>query len=134
MDAARLDGDQAYNLLAVPVPGQPLQMHVNTAKAPTDDLAVRQALLLAIDRRAIIDAVFTGYSPPAFGPLTRATWGYDPSVESLYSYDAARAAELLKETGWRDTDGDGIRDKDGQSLTLATRLSRPREVAPATSA
>jgi peptide/nickel transport system substrate-binding protein len=122
VDARRLDANDRFQVLAVPVPGEPLQMHVNTEKAPTDDLGVRQALLWAIDRRAIIEAVFTGYSPPAFGPLNRVTWGYDPSVESLYSYDPARAEGLLDEAGWRDTDGDGIRDRDGQSLTLATRL------------
>lgn len=122
VDAARLDSDERFILLTVPVPGEPLQMHVNTAKPPTDDLRLRQALLMAMDRQAIIDAVFMGYSPPAFGPLNRVTWGYDPSVEGLYSYDSEQAERLLEEAGWRDTDGDGVRDKDGQPLTLDTIL------------
>jgi peptide/nickel transport system substrate-binding protein len=122
VDAARLDDDERFNLLPVPVPGEPLQMHVNTARPPTDDLRVRQALLVAMDRQAIVDAVFMGYSPPAFGPLNRATWGYDPSVETLYPHDSAQAERLLEEAGWRDTDGDGVRDQDGQPLTLETKL------------
>ncbi len=118
VDAARLDADEGYQLLAVPVPGQPLQMHVNTARAPTDDLRVRQALLYAADRQAVVDAVFMGTSPPAYGPLNRVTWSYDPGVESLYAHDPERAKRLLDEAGWRDSDGDGVRDKDGQPLVL----------------
>jgi peptide/nickel transport system substrate-binding protein len=122
VDAARLDDDEQFNVLPVPVPGEPLQMHVNTARPPTDDLRVRQALLAAMDRQSIVDAVFMGYSPPAFGPLNRTTWGYDPSVETLYPHDSAQAERLLEEAGWRDTDGDGVRDQDGQPLTLETKL------------
>jgi peptide/nickel transport system substrate-binding protein len=121
-DAARLEADEGFDLLAVPVPGEPLQMHVNTARAPTNDPRVRQALLYATDRQAIVDAVFMGYSPPAYGPLNRVTWGYDAGVESLYAYDPEQAKGLLDEAGWRDSDEDGIRDKDGQPLALETIL------------
>jgi peptide/nickel transport system substrate-binding protein len=121
-DAERLDSDPDFQLLTVAVPGEPFQMHVNTQKPPTDDLGVRQALLYAVDRQAIVDAVFMSYSPPAAGPLNRATWGYDASVESLYPHDLAQAKQLLDQAGWRDTDGDGIRDKEGQSLELETIL------------
>jgi peptide/nickel transport system substrate-binding protein len=123
VDAARLDSDPGYQLLAVPVPGQPLQMHINTTRPPTDDLRVRQALLHATDRQGIIDAIFMGYSPPAYGPLCRVTWGYDPGVETLYPYDLALAGQLLNQAGWRDSDGDGIRDKDGQPLALEAILT-----------
>lgn len=123
IDASRLDGSADFVILDVAVPGQPLQMHINTSRPPTDDLRVRQALLHAVDRQAIIDAVFMGFSPPAMGPLTRATWSYDSRVEELYAYDLERAAQLLDEAGWRDTDGDGIRDRDGQDLVLDTVLT-----------
>ncbi|MBN1640652.1 MAG: ABC transporter substrate-binding protein [Anaerolineae bacterium] len=122
-DAARIDADPELELLAVPIPGQPLQMYVNTSRAPTDDLRVRQALLYAVDRQAIIDAVFAGFSPPAYGPLARTTWAYDPLVETLYPYDPAQAGQLLEAAGWRDSDGDGIRDRDGQPLALETVLT-----------
>jgi peptide/nickel transport system substrate-binding protein len=121
-DAGRLDSDPDFQLLLVPVPGEPFQMHVNMSKSPTDDIRVRQALLYAVDRQAIVDAVFMGYSPPAAGPLNRVTWGYDAGVELLYTNDVARAEQLLDEAGWRDADGDGIRDKDGQPLVLETIL------------
>jgi len=123
VDAVRLDNDPDFQLLVVPIPGQPLQMHINTARTPTDDLRVRQALLYATDRQAIIDAIFMGYSPPAYGPLCRPTWGYDQNVESLYAYDPDRAGDLLQQAGWSDGDGDGVRDKDGQPLVLEAILT-----------
>jgi peptide/nickel transport system substrate-binding protein len=120
VDGARLDESADFQLLPVPIPGQPLQFYLNVASPPTDDLRVRQALLYAADRQAIVDAVFMGYSPPAYGPLCRPTWGYDRSVESLYPHDPGQAARLLDEAGWRDSDGDGVRDKEGRPLVLET--------------
>ena len=122
VDATRLDQDADFRLLKVAVPGQPLQMYMNTTNAPLDDLRVRQALLYATDRQAIVDTVFMGFSPVAYGPLNRSTFGYDGSVESLYPFDLAKAQELLDEAGWQDTDGDGIRDKGGERLALKTEL------------
>ena len=121
-DAARLEGDDAFALYRVPVPGQPLQFFLNSAKPPTDDLRVRQALLYATDRQSIVATIFQGYSPAAFGPLNAITWGYDPGVQDYYAYDPAQAASLLDEAGWTDADGDGVRDKGGQSLRLKTYL------------
>lgn len=121
-DAPRLQRDPKFELIAVPVPGQPLQVFLNTARPPTDDLRVRQALLHATDPQAIVDTVFMGYSPPAYGPLNRVTWGYDSGVEGLYPYDLERAKQLLDESGWRDADGDGIREQGGQPLALEAVL------------
>ncbi len=118
VDAARLEQDPKFTVLKVPVPGQPLQMYLNVTKPPLDDVRVRQALIYATDRQAIVDTVFMGYSPIAYGPLCRSTWGYDSSVERLYPFDLDKAQELLEQAGWRDTDGDGVRDKDGQPLAL----------------
>jgi peptide/nickel transport system substrate-binding protein len=46
------------------------------------------------------------------------TFGYDPSIAGLYPYNPARAAELLEAAGWSDTDGDGVRDRNGQKLQI----------------
>jgi len=121
-DAVRLDENEDYQLLTVPIPGQPLQFFFNTQRNPTDDARVRQALLHAIDRPAIVDTVFESYSPPAYGPLCRSTFAYDSGVEDAYAYDPDRAVRLLEEAGWTDTDGDGTRDRDGHPLELETIL------------
>jgi peptide/nickel transport system substrate-binding protein len=121
-DAVRLGSDERFVLYEVPIPGQPLQFFLNTEKPPTDDLQVRQALLYATDRATIVSAIFRDYSPVAYGPLNAGTMGYDPAVEGRYAYDPGQAIALLEEAGWTDSDGDGIRDKDGQPLTLQAYL------------
>jgi peptide/nickel transport system substrate-binding protein len=122
VDAARLESDPQFAVVSVAVPGQPLQVYMNISNAPLNDLSVRQALLYATDRQAIVDTVFMGYSPPAYGPLCRATWGYDQTVGTLYPYDLDHARQMLEQAGWRDLDGNGIREKGGQELTLQTIL------------
>jgi peptide/nickel transport system substrate-binding protein len=121
-DAARLESDENFALYLVPIPGQPLQFFLNTENPPTDDTRVRQALLYAVDRQTIVTTIFQDYSPLAYGPLNASTMGYDPAVEDTYPYDPARATALLDEAGWIDSDGDGIRDKEGQPLALQTYL------------
>jgi peptide/nickel transport system substrate-binding protein len=123
VDAARLNADPDFRLVTVSVPGLPLQFYLNTTTAPTNDIRVRQALLYAVDRQAIVDIVFLGFSPPAYGPLTRPTWAYTASVESTYPHDLDRARSLLEEAGWTDDDGDGIREREGQRLVLQTILT-----------
>lgn len=121
-DAARLESNPAFALYQVPIPGQPLQFLINTTKAPTDDVRVRQALLYAADRQTIVSTIFMGYSPVAYGPLSAVSMGYDVDIKSLYAYDPAKAGSLLDEAGWKDTNADGIRDKDGQPLKLQVYL------------
>lgn len=117
-DARALTADGVIELEEVAIPGQPLQFFLNTNRAPTSSLAVRQALILATDRSAIVQNVFQGLSPVAYGPLTAATLYYDPAVEGRYAYDPVQAAALFDSTGWVDTDGDGWRDDEGDPLTI----------------
>ena len=92
------------------------------------DRRVRQALSYAIDKREIVDGVLFGLGVPATGPYKPDTWFYNPHVKR-YPYDPERARRLLAEAGWRDTDGDGILDRDGRPfeftiLTNQGNLSR----------
>jgi peptide/nickel transport system substrate-binding protein len=121
-DAERLADNPAFTLLPVAIPGQSLQFFLNTEKAPTDDLQVRQAINYATDKAAIVKAIFKEYSPVAHGPLNAFTIGYDESVDGMYGVDPAKAERLLEEAGWVDSDGDGNREKDGQLLKLEAYL------------
>ena len=59
-----------------------------------------------------------GQSRPAYGPLWETTPFYSPAVEELYPYDVDRAKQVLEDAGW--TEGsDGIREKDGQRLSVS---------------
>ena len=117
-DVARLEQNDDFRVEPVEIPGASLMVFMNTTRPPLDDVRVRQALLYGTDRPAIVSAVFRDTSPVAFGPLAAATLGYEPAVQELYPYDPAQAALLLDEAGWVDGDGDGIRDRDGEPLTL----------------
>ncbi|MED2255025.1 ABC transporter substrate-binding protein [Brevibacillus parabrevis] len=82
------------------------------------DLRVRQALNMALNKKAIIQADLQGEGESAFGPLPRKMFGYDPAVETYgYPFNIEEAKKLLEEVGWKES-GQGIREKDGQPLSL----------------
>jgi peptide/nickel transport system substrate-binding protein len=116
-DADQLKATGQYAIVAVPIPGQPLQFFFQTLRAPTDSLEVREALTLAVDRKAIVSTIFGDYSPVATGPLTAVTWGAQPVVPAD-AYDLGQARVLLDRQGWIDANGDGIREKEGRPLRL----------------
>jgi peptide/nickel transport system substrate-binding protein len=78
------------------------------------DQRVRQALLHAIDREAMLNAVYYGFGSVPIGLFPPESWASNPdAIEHLYPYDPDKARQLLEEAGWVDSDGDGIREKDG---------------------
>ncbi|VAX17640.1 Oligopeptide ABC transporter, periplasmic oligopeptide-binding protein OppA (TC 3.A.1.5.1) [hydrothermal vent metagenome] len=77
------------------------------------DKRVRQALTYAIDKNEIIEGVLMGLGQPSTGPFKPGTWAYKNDVKR-YDYNPAKARELLAEVGWKDSDGDGILDKEGK--------------------
>ncbi len=87
------------------------------------DARVRKAIAHAIDKEEIIDVVLFGLGSVATGPYVPNTWPYNPDVKR-YEYNPGKARELLKEAGWRDSDGDGILDRDGRDLefTILTNM------------
>lgn len=121
-DAQRLSQDPNFQLIPVTLPGTPLMLFLNTTRPPTDDLRVRQALIYATDREAIVAAIFKNLSPVAHGPLTAVTIGYNEKVAQLYDYNPELAKDLLEKAGWVDADGDGVREKDGQPLRVEAYL------------
>ena len=117
-DGQRVEQSQQLALQPVAIPGLPLVAFLNTRAAPTDDIRVRRALILATDRQSLVEAVFGTYSPVAVGPLSRNHEAYATDLESLYAFDLQGAQALLDEAGWsRDQEG-GVRMKDGNPLRL----------------
>lgn len=84
------------------------------------ELKVRQAFSYAIDREAIAEL---------YGPTGRAASNVLVSPSSYqspntsYEFSPQKAAALLDEAGWRDTNGDGIRDKDGVKMSVVFQTS-----------
>jgi dipeptide transport system substrate-binding protein len=73
----------------------------NTEKKPFTDKKVRQALNYAINKQAIIDAIFMGAGKAAKNPIPPTIWSYDDSTKD-YPYDPAMAKKLLAEAGLPD--------------------------------
>lgn len=97
---------------------------VNLAKAPTNELAVRQAVAYAVNKPALIDKLLFGFATISTTGTHPASWGVNKDVKG-YDYDVAAAKKALEDAGWR-VGTDGVRVKDGQRLSL-TFLARNDE-------
>jgi len=76
------------------------------------DARVRRALAMLLDREKLARALFEGIAEPAHCVFYHLGPGCDPATRTP-DFDPDEAARLLDEAGWRDTDGDGVLDKDG---------------------
>ena len=80
---------------------------------PWIDPRVRQAFTMAVDKQALVDRVTRKGELPATAFIPPGSIAGYPSVTGL-PYDPDRARALMAEAGWRDTDGDGVLDRDGR--------------------
>ena len=95
------------------------------------DVRVRQALLMAIDRPAIIKSVLKGYGQIATGPIPTVQKAYyDPNVQQ-YPYDVQQAKDLLKQAGWA-PGPDGVLQKDGKPFTIDMPTGQYGQLVPMT--
>ncbi len=89
----------------VVVPGAPIAAESTIAwrvdKKPFDDIRVREALTIAINVPAILDAVFQGSGQPTASLVPSALWGHNTALKPR-PYDPARAKQLLTEAGYPD--------------------------------
>jgi len=99
-------------------------INYDASKRPFDDVAVRQAINLAMNRQDIVDTVYLGAatvgSPGWIHPEHRS---YNPSI--LPVYDVAAANALLDGAGYADSDGDGVREFDGQPMSFEIITNAP---------
>ncbi|MGD0205256.1 MAG: peptide ABC transporter substrate-binding protein, partial [Dehalococcoidia bacterium] len=91
-------------------------LYLNTRTPPLDDRSVRQALLYALDREAIIADRLDGRAQLADDPIVPGTWAYSDDVMS-YRHDPQRARSLLEEDGWQ-INSRGVLEKEGEELRL----------------
>ncbi len=91
-------------------------LHPEKGHPALKDVRVRQAIALAFDRFSICKDLLLGLTKPPATYWANTPW-QDPTLEP-WPYDPERAKQLLDEAGWKDTNGDGVRDKDGVELVL----------------
>ena len=89
---------------------------------------VRRALYHLLDREKMIQKFLYGNALPATGPWYRQSIYANPNVKPI-PYNPRLAAKLLREEGWKDSDGDKILDKviDGVKTKLSFTILEPRE-------
>ncbi len=101
--------------------GQTTYLGMNLRKdlMADENKPVRVAFMHAIDREQIVNEILSGYAEVAWGPVAPWVKGALPDVEQYgYAFDPELAKTTLEEAGWVDSDGDGIREKDGQKLSI----------------
>jgi oligopeptide transport system substrate-binding protein len=76
---------------------------LNINKPPLDDVRVRQALSLAVDRELLNNTVLHGSNVPAYSITPPGTLGYQPPT--VFGHDVERARQLLAEAGYPDGEG-----------------------------
>ena len=88
------------------------------------DVRVRKAMMYAVDRQEIAQRLTQGLAPVQEGMIPATlTWVPAPDIVP-YSFDPEKARALLDEAGWVDSNGDGIREKDGQALKFYVLVDR----------
>lgn len=98
---ANIEQDGKYATYRVPAMST-LYLGLNTEVKPFGDVRIRKAMNYAVDKQAIIDAVYFGLGAPARGPLSPVIWGFDPERKESYPYNPDKAKELLAQAGYAD--------------------------------
>lgn len=95
----------------------------------TSDAAVRRAIAMGIDKEGFVSTLLNGRGKAATGPFPRTlALGVERVVAP--DYDPEGAKQVLEEAGWVDGDGDGVREKDGQRLTIRWLTYPSRQELP----
>jgi peptide/nickel transport system substrate-binding protein len=82
------------------------------------DRELRRALTLGVDRAGIVKSVFDTLALPALGPTVRTYPSTDPNLTQI-PFDLERARQVLDSLGWRDANGDGVRERAGRPLQFS---------------
>jgi peptide/nickel transport system substrate-binding protein len=100
----------------------------NTRRPLFADPAVRRALTLAIDRQALVDAIWDGYAAISDSPILNHVWAHDPTLRP-WPYQPGEARRILAAQGWK-PGPDGVLRRGGRpfSFELVTNTGNQQRV------
>lgn len=104
-------------------------LNFNTKDPLLAEPKMRQALSMLVDQQTIVNDIYQGVDEVASSLILPSSWAYSADIKQP-TFDVEGAVKLLNELGWKDSNGDGILDKDGKPLTitLATHSEDPNRV------
>ncbi|MFF2493827.1 TIGR04028 family ABC transporter substrate-binding protein [Agromyces sp. NPDC058064] len=122
--------DAGFEIVAAPTRGVNNSLGLRFTNPLLSDLRVRQALVHGVDAQEVVDTIFTENYPVATSQLAATAKGYTDESAAL-AFDPELSEELLDEAGW--TPGaDGIREKDGERLSLTVYEAKPQPLSKQT--
>lgn len=125
----KVPGTEVLDIASIETYGVEFPMVPNTGKKTksgyeignnvTSDIAIRKALNTAVDRQTIVDGVLNGYGAVSTTGLEKMPWLNKETIlaESDYN-DMDKAKKILSDGGWKDSDNDGIVEKDGTKASF----------------
>ncbi len=128
-DEARVESG-GFDLYAPQTRGVNNSLSLRFRNPILSDIKGRQALVAGVDSQEVVDTIFTGNYPRATSALSSSALGYKDESK-YYEYDPKKAAKLLDEAGW-EKGADGIREKDGQRLSLDVYEAKPQPLSKQT--
>lgn len=102
---------------------------MNFESPVTSDPAVRKAIAMGINKQGFVDTLLQGNGYIAAGVFPD-SFSFGGDAVTTEAYDPQGAMQVLEEAGWIDTNGDGIREKDGQALTIRWLTYPSRQELP----
>lgn len=103
--------------------------HMNFESPIIQDAAVRKAIAMGIDKDGFVNTLLDGNGYAAIGTYPEG-FPFGGDAVTTEGYDPEGAEQVLEAAGWVDTDGDGIREKDGQKLTIRWLTYPSRQELP----
>ena len=103
--------------------------HMNFQSSIIQDAAVRKAIAMGIDKDGFVNTLLGGNGYPAVG-VYPASFSFGGDAVHTESYDPDGAKKILEGDGWVDTDGDGIREKNGTKLSIRWLTYPSRQELP----
>lgn len=128
-DEAQVSG-AGFEIIAAPTRGVNNSIGLRFTNPLLSDLKVRQALVHGVDAQEVVDTIFTENYPVATSQLASTAAGYTDESKSL-AFDPALSEQLLDEAGWQ-VGADGVREKNGERLSLTVYEAKPQPLSKQT--